>query len=156
VSTVTELSDGDYEALLADLGAAQAEAASVPAEFFTAARGALAWRTADLDFAIAELTFDSTRDAELATRSGGGQVRLLAFGTGEVTLEFEVTAAGIAGQLSPVSGGRVTCQTADGDFDEVPVDEAGCFLLRAPASGSVRLCARTQDYTVATSWVCLV
>jgi hypothetical protein len=143
------------EALLASLGQAQAEAASVPAEFLAAARGALAWRTVDMDLAIAELTFDSARDAELATRSGGGPVRLLAFGTSEVTVEFEVTAAGIAGQLTPVSDGRVTCQTAAGDFDEVSVDPVGCFLLRTPASGPVRLRARTHDYTVATSWVCL-
>lgn len=143
------------EELLASLGAARAEAASVPAEFFAAAHGALAWRTVEMDLAIAELTFDSARDAQLATRSGGGPVRLLTFGTGEVTVEFEVTAAGIAGQLTPVSGGRVTCQTAAGDFDEAPVDEVGCFLLRTPASGPFRLRARTHDYTVATSWVCL-
>jgi hypothetical protein len=142
-------------ALLAALGAAQAEAESVPASFVAAARGALAWHTIDSDLAIAELTFDSARDAELATRSGGGPVRLLAFGTGDITLEFEVTAAGIAGQLTPVSDGRVTCQTAAGDFDEGPVDAVGCFLLRAPASGPIRLRAHTRDYTVATSWVCL-
>jgi hypothetical protein len=155
VSAVIDWPDDDDEALLAGLGAAQAEAASVPAEFLAAARGALAWRTVEIDLAIAELTFDSARDAELATRSSGGPIRLLAFGTRDVTLEFEVTAAGIAGQLTPVSVGRVTCQTAAGDFDDVPVDAVGCFLLRAPASGPVRLRARTQDYTVATSWVCL-
>jgi hypothetical protein len=146
---------GDDEALLAGLREAEAEAAAVPPEFLAAARGALAWRTVDTDLAIAELTFDSARDAELATRSGGGPVRLLAFGSPEVTVEFEVTAEGIAGQLSPVSDGQVTCQTAAGDFDEAPVDDTGCFLLRAPASGPVRLRARTGDYTVATSWVCL-
>jgi hypothetical protein len=93
-------------ALLADLGAAQAEAASVPVGFVAAARGALAWHTIDSDLAIAELTFDSARDAELATRSGGGPVRLLAFGTGDITLEFEVTAAGtlVSSTLSAMAG----------------------------------------------------
>ena len=94
----------DDDALLAELGTALGEAEQVPPADLTAARGAFAWRTVDADLAIAELMFDSACDPEPAglTRSGGdGPARALAFRRGPVTLEIEVTEAGIVGQLSP-------------------------------------------------------
>jgi hypothetical protein len=146
----------DDQALLAELNAALAGAAPVPDEFVAAALGALAWRGIDADLALAELTFDSVWDTELATRARvADSVRTLAFDGGGMSVEIEITAAGITGQLTPAVGGRVSCQTPAGTFDETTADAVGCFVLGAPPTGPVRLHLRHGDRTVATSWICL-
>ncbi|MDG4830809.1 hypothetical protein O7627_16050 [Solwaraspora sp. WMMD1047] len=150
----------DDNTLLTELGEALREAGPVPQEFETSARAAFTWRTVDAELALAELTFDSACDAEPAglTRSGGrdaGAARTLAFRSGPVVVEIEVTEAGIVGQLSPASGGRVTARTANGAYDEAAVDPVGFFSLAAPPPGPVRLCAHTAGYAIATSWVSL-
>ncbi|MEU8261978.1 hypothetical protein AB0C02_15310 [Micromonospora sp. NPDC048999] len=144
------------DALTAELGAALWNAGPVPEEFLAAAHAAFAWRNVDTHLALAELTFDSASDAELAglTRSAGS-ARTLSFRSGPIVLDIEVTDAGIVGQLSPATGGRVSAQTASGTYDEAPVDAVGFFSLDAPPPGPVRLRARTDEYTVATTWVLL-
>jgi hypothetical protein len=141
--------------LLADLGTALAQARTVPADWVAVAGATFAWHTVDADLALAELMFDSARDPALAVRSGSASARTLTFGGTGVTVEIEVSPAGIAGQLTPASDGQVTCQTADGTYGESPVDAVGGFVLPPPPTGPVRLQARTRDYTVATTWVCL-
>nr|MDT0660488.1 hypothetical protein [Micromonospora sp. DSM 115978] len=149
----------DDNALLTELGEALSDAKSVPEEFVTAGRAAFTWRTVDAELALAELTFDSACDAEPAglTRSGGagGGARTLAFRSGPVVVEIEVTDAGIVGQLSPGCAGRITARTANGAFDEASVDPVGFFALAAPPPGPIRLHAETSGYAVATSWVSL-
>jgi hypothetical protein len=146
----------DDHALLTELGAARAGTATVPDEFVTAALGALAWRNVDADLAFAELTFDSAFDSVLATRAGvATSSRTLAFNGGGVSVEIEVTAAGITGQLTPAVEGRVSCQTATGTYDETGTDAIGCFVLMAPPNGPVRLHLRSGGQAVATSWICL-
>jgi hypothetical protein len=128
----------------------------VPDEFVTAALGALAWQSIDVDLAVAELTFDSVWDTELATRTGtANSIRTLAFDGGGVSVEIEITAAGITGQLTPAVDARVGCQTAAGTFDETTTDAVGCFVLRPPPSGPMRMHLRYGDRTAATSWICL-
>jgi hypothetical protein len=146
----------DDHALLTDLGTARANTATVPEDFVTAALGALAWRSIDADLALAELTFDSAFDTELATRTGvATSSRTLAFNGGGVSVEIEVTAAGITGQLTPAVEGRVSCQTATGTYDDTVTDAVGCFVLMAPPNGPVRLRLRYGGRAVATSWICL-
>jgi hypothetical protein len=146
----------DDDALLAELGAALRAPGPVPDEFLAAARGMFAWRTVNAELAIAELIFDSVCDPEPAggTRSGGS-ARTLAFRTGEVTLEIEVTDQGVTGQLWPASDGRITAQTVDGAYDDTTVDAVGFFTLGPPPPGPVRLHARTAAYEIATSWITL-
>jgi hypothetical protein len=154
VIVVTSPRSDDEAAVLTELGAALREADEVPDEFVAAALAALTWRTIDAE--LAELTFDSAADVALATRTRyGASARTLTFGAGEVSVEIEVTEAGIVGQLSPSAGGSVVCQTPAGTFDEAPVDDVGCFVLRTPPSGPVRLRAESAGHAVATSWVCL-
>jgi hypothetical protein len=146
----------DDQVLLAELNAALAEAALVPDEFVAAALGALTWRSIDVDLAVAELTFDSAWDTELATRTRlANSVRMLAFHGDGMSVEIEITAAGITGQLTPAVDARIGCQTATGTFDETTADAVGCFVLRVPPSGPVRLHVRYGDRVVATSWICL-
>jgi hypothetical protein len=143
----------DDEALLADMKEA-ATATDVPDGYVTAALGALAWLSVDADIALAEVTFDSARDVELATRSGGdGSTRTLAFAGGGVTVDLEITAAGITGQLTPAVDGRVRCQTPTGTCDESGTDAVGCFVLGPPPDGPVRLLLSHGDQAVATTWI---
>ena len=106
--------------------------------------------------ALVELTFDSAWDTELATRAGTARsIRTLVLDGRGVSVEIEITAAGITGQLTPAVDARVGCQTAAGTFDETTTDAVGCFVLRASPSGPVRLHLRHGDRVAATSWICL-
>lgn len=145
----------DHEALLTELREALTEPAPVPTEFVAAARAAFAWRTIDADLLFAELAFDSASDEQLATRSGPASTRLLVFDGGGYRVEAQISDGGIVGQVIPAEGGRVSCHTATAMFDETNVDETGCFLLDAPASGPIRLHVRSDRHEIATSWVCL-
>ena len=103
---------------------------------------------------LAELADDAAADAALATRAGPGTAsRMLVFDGAGYRLEAEVGADGIVGQVLPVDGGMVGCQTADGTFDETVIDEVGFFTLRAPAGGPVRLHVQLDGQAIATSWV---
>jgi hypothetical protein len=149
---------GDQD-LLAELGEALRAAGPVPQEYVTAGLAAYTWRTIDAELAIAELTFDSACDAEPAglTRAAApaGGTRTLAFRSGPVVVEIEVSGDGIVGQLSPASGGRVTAETSEDVYDRTQVGPVGFFSLAPPPPGPVRICAYTAGYSVATSWVTL-
>jgi hypothetical protein len=143
----------DEGALLAELGAALAEARAVPPEFAAVGEATFAWRTVDAELMLAELLFDSAVDQGLPVRSGHGSTRSLAFGGAGVTIEIEVGPTGIVGQVSPPSDGQIVCQTVDGDCGAAQLDEVGLFVLPAPPSGPIRLRASTAGYRLATSWV---
>jgi hypothetical protein len=145
----------DDDQLLTDLGAALGGAASAPPEFAEAARAALTWRTVDAELVLAELVFDSAADADLLARTRSrGPARTLAFQGSGVTVEIELTEAGIAGQVSPAHGGQVTGERADGVFGRAAIDEIGCFLLESPPPGPIRLRAQTGRFNLVTGWVC--
>ncbi len=111
-------------------------------------------RTVDADLLLAELAFDSGYDEALAVRSTpGSSPRMLVFDGGGYRVEAEVGDAGITGQVTPADSGKVSCQTAAGTFDETDVDETGCFVLRSPADGAVRLHVESDGRTIATSWI---
>lgn len=144
----------DDRALIDELRAALDAAGPVPPEFLAAGRAAFAWR--DIDAQLAELTFDSARDPQLATRTGPDAAgRLLAFAGGGLNLEVEVSDAGLTGQLSPAGAYRISCQSAAGTLDETTADPVGCFVLRAPPKGPVRLRVSGASGAVATSWITL-
>ncbi|MDG4764190.1 hypothetical protein O7632_08735 [Solwaraspora sp. WMMD406] len=144
------------DALLTELGAALRGLGPVPEEFLDAALAAFSWRTVDAELAIAELTFDSARDLEPAgpTRSTAVD-RTLTFRSGPVIVEIEVTASGVVGQLSPPCPGRVSARTADGQYEDVPVDTLGLFSMGVPPVGPVQFRATTDRYGVRTAWVSL-
>ncbi|MFI5836637.1 hypothetical protein ACIA5A_23450 [Micromonospora sp. NPDC051300] len=150
-----QLPPADDASLTAELGAALREVGSVPEEFLATARSAFAWRDIEPGVALAELTFDSACDTVPALTRSAGSTRTLSFRSTVVTLEIEVTEAGIVGQLSPPRGGRVSAQTASGTYAQVQVDAVGFFSLGAPPPGPVRLRAHTDEYEVATTWVSL-
>ncbi|MEJ3743184.1 hypothetical protein WEI85_07850 [Actinomycetes bacterium KLBMP 9797] len=144
------------DVLLDELRAAYggAPADTVPPEFVAAGIAAFAWRTVDAELALFELVFDSAVDAELATRSGAAaDVRILTFQVDDVTVEIEVSGAGIVGQITPANGWRVRLETVAAVSDEATTDAVGCFVLPPPPpAGPARLHLQAGPRALATPW----
>jgi hypothetical protein len=143
------------ELLLEDLHAALTEAAAVPPGFLEAGRAAFAWRTIDAELLL--LTgYDSILDTELAGRARAVlTARQLVFDADGVSLQVEVTAAGIAGQLMPPNQAVVALLTPGGPTEETTADEFGSFLLGPPPPGPMRLRCTIDGTTVQTDWICV-
>ncbi len=130
---MSEASDPD-DALMAELSALLLPSTAVPEDVVAAARTLFTWRTVDAE--LASLTFDSLLDdAPARTRASDDQPRLLAFRSGEVTIEMEVVADSrgrhLVGQVFPVEPSRVSLRH-DGGTSEGRADELGRFLLALP------------------------
>ena len=142
----------DDERLLADLGDAVRSASEVPPSFLRVGRGAFAWHGIDLD--LAALAYDSTvagLPAGVRSRSGG--VRSLTFEGAALTIEVELSADALSGQVVPPRPGSVEVWVDDELASEATVDDAGWFHVAPPPAGPFRLCVRTGDDTVVTSRV---
>jgi hypothetical protein len=143
------------EELLRELSAALAEERDVPAAFAEAARAAFSWRTVDAEL-MALTSYDSILDGELAARARASlTARQLVFDAEGVSVQVEVTEAGVAGQVLPARPGHVALFTADGPVEDAELDELGCFLLGAPPAGPVRFRVVVDGTTVVTDWVCV-
>ena len=145
----------DDDELLAMLAEAQQAAESVPREFIEAGKAAYAWRTIDAE--LAKLVYDSAmEEVQLAgqVRAEQAQLRALTFTTSELTLEIEVTAEALLGQLVPPEPGEVEVITSKGKAQQAPIDDVGCFTIRPVPAGSFRLHCRTASGVfVVTNWL---
>jgi hypothetical protein len=141
----------DDDELMAALGEAVAEADAVTDRRREAAQAAFTWRSVDAE--LMELLHDSALDAGAAVRGAGDPGRLLSFGNGDLTLELEVGAGEMAGQVLPAQDATVTLQHAGADDRTVAADGAGFFRFEGVVSGSVRLTVTTSGHTLTTSWV---
>jgi hypothetical protein len=156
VSAVPEIYDD--EELLAVLRQALAERQAVPPEFVEAAKNAFAWHNIDIDVELAELTYDSSRDAETApsTRAETASIRALTFTSAHLTIELEVTRDSLLGQIVPAQPGTIKVQLRDGAETTVPADEIGRFTIRPMPTGTFRLHCRTSaDADALTGWITL-
>lgn len=156
MSTVPDI--WDDEELLDALREALAERRTVPAEFVEAAKNAFAWRSIDIDVELAELTYDSSRDADIApsTRAETASIRALTFTSAHLTIELEVTHDSLLGQIVPAQPGSIKVQLRDGAESTVPADEIGRFTIRPMPAGTFRLHCRTAaDADALTSWITL-
>jgi hypothetical protein len=143
------------EFLLGDLHAALTEAVSVPPGFLEAGHAAFAWRTIDAELLLLT-SYDSILDTELAGRARAVlTARQLVFDADGVSLQVEVTEAGIAGQLMPPSQAVVVLLTPGGSTEETTADEFGSFLLGPPPPGPMRLRCTIDGTTVQTDWICV-
>jgi hypothetical protein len=150
------VSVSDDDQLLAELAEAVRAADEVPAGFVGAGRAAFSWR--DVDAELAALAHDSATSATTAgTRAEPAVVRSLSFVAREVSIEVEVTADGLVGQVVPPRPGVIELQGADGSAHAVPVDEAGWFVIRRVTRAMFRLRLHTDADTtvVVTQWVTL-
>jgi hypothetical protein len=147
----------DDERLLAALRDALQAREAVPPEFVAAAKDVFAWQ--HIDSELAQLTYDSSHDSELAAilRSEDASIRALTFTSARLSIELEVTEDCLLGQVVPAKEGTIETVTRAGGATVVPVDEIGCFCVEPLPAGAFRLRYRTADGTdVVTRWVTLL
>ncbi|WP_037679361.1 hypothetical protein [Streptomyces griseus] len=145
INDMSELSD-----LEGELRAAAAVLDPVPAALRQIAVEAYALH--DLDARIAELTFDSLVDA-IPVRGATDVPRMLTFDTGELTVDVEVTAEGLMGQLLPPQPARIEVLDGPRAGAALTADSMGRFTTDAPPTGPFALRLRTGGEVVVTEWL---
>ena len=100
----------DDEQLLDALKASLRARQSVPPEFVQAGRNAYAWHHIDAE--LAQLTYDSAGDrgAVASMRSESASLRALTFTSAHLTIELEIAADCVHGQVIPTQPGAVQIQ----------------------------------------------
>ncbi|MFJ6726258.1 hypothetical protein ACIQPQ_15220 [Streptomyces sp. NPDC091281] len=106
----------------------------------------------DLDARIAELTFDSLVDA-IPVRGAADPPRMLTFHSGGLTVDVEVTSAGLIGQLLPPQPASIEVLDGPRARASLTADDLGRFSGEAPPSGPFALRLRTGGETVVTEWM---
>ncbi|MGW6130027.1 hypothetical protein ACWFNE_08375 [Cellulomonas sp. NPDC055163] len=141
----------DDDELLADLRDALGAGAPVDDRTLDAGRAAWTWRTVDAE--LATLSYDSLLDDRVLVRGPVSAPRSLVFDAPALTIEVEVTAGRVVGQLVPPGPGAVVLETESAQEAPVATDDAGCFTLAAAPGALVRLRCTTPSTTVVTDWV---
>jgi hypothetical protein len=142
----------DDDQLLAVLAARRA----VPPAFVRAASNAFAWHNIDAE--LAKLSYDSSRaaSAKASTRAEFAAIRALTFTCPRLTIELEVTAEALLGQIIPMRAVTIAVETSGGAASGVTSDDVGCFAIRPVPSGAFRLrCLAPSALDVLTSWISL-
>jgi hypothetical protein len=143
----------DDDALMAALSEAVAESDAVTDRRREAAQAAFTWRSVDAE--LMELLHDSALEAGAAVRGAADTGRLLSFGRGELTIELEVGAGAVTGQVLPAQDATVTLQATGVEDRTVAADGAGFFRIEQVGSGPVRFVVTTSETTLTTHWVTL-
>jgi hypothetical protein len=142
--------------LLEALRHAVAARDAVPAQFIAAAQNAFAWHNIDAE--LAQLTYDSMRDAEpsLSTRTEAASIRALTFTSGHLTIELEVGTQSLLGQIVPAQSALITIQLLTGAETDAQADEIGCFSIAPIPAGQFRLrCRSGAGVETVTGWITL-
>ncbi|MFF9028757.1 hypothetical protein [Streptomyces iakyrus] len=147
-----DFGDEEFDAgmLEEELRQAAAVLDPVPAELQQIAVDAYALH--DLDARVAELTFDSLVDA-LPVRGVTDTPRMLTFRAGEVTVDVEVTAQGLMGQVLPPQPARIEILGGPRPGSPLTADDLGRFTGDVPLSGPFALRLRTGGDVVVTEWL---
>lgn len=126
----------------------------VPQAVLDAGYAAFAWRNIDIE--LAALTYDSTTDdlALSGARSEQAVLRALTFAGSSVTIEIEVTADALLGQVVPPQECDIVITLKGGEGRTVEVDAVGCFTVQPIPEGAFRLQVR-GDRSTATDWITL-
>ena len=102
---------------------------------------------------FAALVFDSLWEDKLETTSRAvTTIRTLAFESAEISLEIEVSADGVVGQVSPAGAATVEAERANGRRSSVDTDDFGSFTLLTPGSGPMRFHVSRGAEGVVTDW----
>jgi hypothetical protein len=88
-------------------------------------------------------------------RADSDDARVLIFTSSPLSLELEVIAGHIVGQIVPPGPGEILVETSDGATFQVDADDIGFFDLSGGPRGSVRLRCDTPTGRLITDWVCL-
>jgi len=113
--------------------------------------GAYSRRSQDL----ACLSFDSSLEPIRSMRAEAGHARVLIFTTTPLSLELEVMADHVVGQIVPPGPGQIMVETADGATIRIEADDIGFFDFAGMPRGRVRLLCDTPTGRLVTDWVCL-
>jgi len=155
VSGVTVTDWNDDGQLLEALRDALVAEDDMPRSFVEAGKAAFAWRTIDAE--LAALTYDSAWEAAEAApvRSAeSATLRALTFASDGWTIELELTAEGLLGQLDPPAAGEITARTDSGVLASARVDDLGFFVLKPLPKVPYRLVYVADDGpTILTVWV---
>ena len=119
-----------------------------------------------LDVATAEepASHEVARDATAACtvveygqdwRADSDDARVLIFTSSPLSLELEVMAGHVVGQIVPPGAGEILVETSDGATFHVTADDIGFFELSGGPRGPVRLRCDTPTGRLITDWVCL-
>jgi hypothetical protein len=124
-----------------------------PAHVIEAAFAAGGWTR--LDHELAELVADSAdRLATAGVRAGPTDLRQLTYSMEDLTIECELGAGALLGQVVPAAGLRLELVEPDGESRPLEMDEAGRFLLQPPPAGPVGIrCIRPGRQAVLTPWL---
>jgi hypothetical protein len=145
----------DDERLLAALGEAIRARQAVPSWFVETGKSAFAWHNIDAE--LAQLTYDSQedrREAAAMRSSETASIRALTFTSDHLSVELEVTAHSLLGQIIPPHAGELEIHTRAGEISSVEVDEIGRFAVDPIPESPVRLRCSTADGTdVLTGWI---
>jgi hypothetical protein len=128
---------------------------AVPPEFVEAGKNAFARR--DIDAELAQLTYDSVRpDLTASTRSGAASIQALTFTSPPLTIELEVMADSLLGQIVPAQIATIELQIRALEKTVITSDEIGCFSIRPIPHGPFRLrCRAASNVDVVTAWITL-
>lgn len=135
----------DDDRLLAALRAAFTEMGPIPPEVLTAGKAAFELRTLDLELAL--LIYDSERDPELAAafRANALTVRRIVFSLDGTSIDIDVLADALVGQIHPAASGRVVVESRDGDEWVAEVDDTGMFTVPVTRPAEIRLRVEPSD-----------
>jgi hypothetical protein len=147
--------DVDDDDLLAALRHAISARQAVPPEFVEAAKNAFAWH--DINADLAQLTYDSMLGPAAApTRAESAFIRALTFSSARLTIELEVTAHAVIGQVVPAQVATIEVQTQAGQETIIASDEIGCFSIHPIPTEAFRLrCQAAAGIDVRTGWITL-
>ncbi|MET7452558.1 hypothetical protein ABZT03_11790 [Streptomyces sp. NPDC005574] len=140
----------DADLLEEELRRAAAILDPVPAELRRIAVDAYALH--DLDARIAELTFDSVVDG-VPVRGAMDAPRMLTFHSGDVTVDVEVSAQGLMGQVMPPQPARIEVLTGPQSAAPLDADDLGRFASEVAPAGPFALRLRTGGQVVVTEWL---
>ncbi len=88
-------------------------------------------------------------------RTESDDARVLIFTSSPLSLELEVIAGHIVGQIVPPGPGEILVETSDGATFQVEADDIGFFEISDAPRGPVRLRCDTPTGRLITDWVCL-
>jgi hypothetical protein len=145
----------DDEDLLAGIAAARREVEPTDQRVAAAAAGLYTWRTVDQDLFLASLSFDSSTHPTGAVRDGAGAGRVLVFDAAPLSVELEVFADRITGQIVPPGPGEILVEAEDGPPIRLSADEHGFFVATGLPRGRIRVRCDTATGRVVTDWVVL-
>ncbi|MCD9877951.1 hypothetical protein [Streptomyces guryensis] len=150
INALDGIDDVAYDLLAEELRRAAAILDPVPAGLRQIAVDAFALH--DLEARIAELTFDSVVDA-IPVRGATDVPRMLTFHAGGVTVDVELSAQGLMGQVLPPQTADIEVLSGPQAGSPLTTDDMGRFTHGEPPVGPFALRLRTGGGVLVTDWL---